>query len=41
MLKINKACLLEPNIIYNYLFYKSINKFLLIKGDNKLIASTN
>ena len=27
------------NIVYNYLFYKSINELLLTKRDNAIIAS--
>jgi hypothetical protein len=33
-----KGCFLVLNIIYNYLFYKGINKFLLTKWDNAFVA---
>jgi len=34
-----RGCFPVLNIIYNYLFYKSINELLLTKRDNAIIAS--
>jgi len=33
-----RSCFLVLNIVYNYPFYKGINKLLLTKRDNAFIA---